>query len=526
MDKFSFVGNADVSSVEALYQQYLQDPNSVDESWNHFFQGFEFSRTSYEESGDIPENVSKEFKVLDLIHGYRTRGHLFTKTNPVRERRKYNPTLSIENFGLDQSDLDVVFQAGSAVGIGSTTLRNIIAHLEETYCESIGVEYKYIRDPEKINWLEEKMEGSKNKTNFSTPQKQQILKKLNQAVIFESFLDKKYVGQKRFSLQGAETLIPALDAVVEKGAEHGCEEFVFGMAHRGRLNVLANIFYKTYKEIFSEFEHKDYDDDSLFDGDVKYHLGYTTEIKTDFGPEIKMTLAPNPSHLEAVDPIVEGISRAKIDQHYNGDDSKVCPILIHGDAAIAAQGVVYEVVQMAHLDAYKTGGTLHLVINNQVGFTTNYLDARSSTYCTDIAKVTLSPVFHVNGDDAEALVHVINLAMEWRQRYKTDVFIDLLCYRKHGHNEGDEPRYTQPLLYKAIAKHPDPRTIYVNKLLQQGDIDAQLAKDMEAKFQEELSNRLDEAKEITKGNVTPFLEEYWREFKKSTKKDIAKSPTT
>ncbi len=526
MDKFSFVGNADVSSIEELYQTYLKDPQSVDESWNLFFQGFEFSKTSYDEGGAVPENVTKEFKVLDLILAYRNRGHLFTKTNPVRERRQYKPSLDIENFGLSKADLATEFQAGEEIGIGKASLTKIIAHLEETYCESVGVEFRHLKDPEQIKWLQDKIESKKNKTAFSLPQKKQILKKLNQAVIFESFLDKKYVGQKRFSLQGAETLIPALDASIEKGSELGCEEFVVGMAHRGRLNVLANIFYKTYKEIFSEFESKDYDDDSVFDGDVKYHLGYSTQMKTDHGSDVKLTLAPNPSHLEAVDPVVGGISRAKIDKHYNGDNTKVCPVLIHGDAAVAAQGIVYEVTQMADLEAYSTGGTLHIVINNQVGFTTNYLDARSSIYCTDIAKVTQVPVFHVNGDDAEALVHAMNLAMEWRQKYHTDVFIDLLCYRKHGHNEGDEPRYTQPILYKAIAKHPDPRSIYVDKLLNNNDIEGQLAKDMQQEFQDQLSARLDEAKEITKGEVTHFMEEYWEEFRNSTKKDIAKSPTT
>ena len=526
MDKFSFVGNADVSSIEELYQTYLKDPQSVDESWNLFFQGFEFSKTSYDEGGAVPENVTKEFKVLDLILAYRNRGHLFTKTNPVRERRQYKPSLDIENFGLSKADLATEFQAGEEIGIGKASLTKIIAHLEETYCESVGVEFRHLKDPEQIKWLQDKIESKKNKTAFSLPQKKQILKKLNQAVIFESFLDKKYVGQKRFSLQGAETLIPALDASIEKGSELGCEEFVVGMAHRGRLNVLANIFYKTYKEIFSEFESKDYDDDSVFDGDVKYHLGYSTQMKTDHGSDVKLTLAPNPSHLEAVDPVVGGISRAKIDKHYNGDNTKDCPVLIHGDAAVAAQGIVYEVTQMADLEAYSTGGTLHIVINNQVGFTTNYLDARSSIYCTDIAKVTQVPVFHVNGDDAEALVHAMNLAMEWRQKYHTDVFIDLLCYRKHGHNEGDEPRYTQPILYKAIAKHPDPRSIYVDKLLNNNDIEGQLAKDMQQEFQDQLSARLDEAREITKGEVTHFMEEYWEEFRNSTKKDIAKSPTT
>jgi 2-oxoglutarate dehydrogenase E1 component len=445
----------------------------------------------------------------------------------VRERRKYVPTLDITNFGLDQSDLELEFQAGSRIGVGTTKLKNIIAQLDSIYCESIGVEYTYIRKPDEVKWLQSKIEGSKNKTKFTVDQKQQILKKLNQAVVFEQFLDKKYVGQKRFSLQGAEVLIPALDSIVEMGANLGVEEYVFGMAHRGRLNVLANIFYKTYKEIFSEFVSKDFEDEPLgFDGDVKYHLGYTCDIKTDSGKDIKMTLAPNPSHLEAVDPVVGGIARAKLDKEYGNDNTKVCPVLIHGDAAIAGQGIVYEYIQMAQLKGYKTGGTIHIVINNQVGFTTNYRDARSSTYCTDIGKVTLSPVFHVNGDDAEALAHTINLAMEYRQKYGKDVFIDLLCYRKHGHNEGDEPRYTQPLMYKAIAKHPDPRKIYVEKLMSEGVLEQQMAKKMEKEFQDELQARILESKEIQKATVTSFLEDYWKDYRYGTEKDFEKSPKT
>lgn len=525
MDKFTFVGNSDVNAIETLYEQFLQDPTQVDESWQQFFSGFDFARANFET--DVPDNVLKEFKVLELISAYRKCGHLFTNTNPVRERRKYSPTMDIENFGLEKSDLESVYQAGSQVGIGAAKLKDIVAHLEATYCESIGVEYTYIRKPEEVEWLRDKIESGKNRTNFSVPQKQQILKKLNQAVVFEQFLDKKYVGQKRFSLQGAEVLIPALDSVVERGAALGVDEFIFGMAHRGRLNVLANIFYKTYKEIFAEFESKDFADEELsFDGDVKYHLGYTCDIKTDTGKDIKMTLAPNPSHLEAVDPVVGGIARAKLDKEYGNDGTKVCPVLIHGDAAIAGQGVVYEVIQMAQLKGYKTGGTIHIVINNQIGFTTNYKDARSSTYCTDIGKVTLSPVFHVNGDDAEALAHAVNLAMEYRQKYGKDVFIDLLCYRKHGHNEGDEPRYTQPLLYKAISKHPDPRKIYVDKLMKEGVLEQQMAKAMEQEFQDELQARILESKEIEKATVTSFLESYWKDFRTGTKADFEKSPET
>lgn len=527
MDKFTFVGNGDVNAVSALYEQFLEDPNQVDETWQQFFAGFDFAKANFDTEGDVPENVLKEFKVIELIDAYRKCGHLFTKTNPVRERRKYVPTLDIEEFGLEKADLEVEFQAGSRIGIGTAKLKDIVAHLEATYCDSIGVEYTYIRKPSEVEWLQEKIEKGTNRTKFSVNQKQQILKKLNQAVVFEQFLDKKYVGQKRFSLQGAEVLIPALDAVVETGATLGVDEFVFGMAHRGRLNVLANIFNKTYKEIFSEIEGKDFEDEPLgFDGDVKYHLGYSCELQTDAGKDIKMTLSPNPSHLEAVDPVVGGITRAKLDKEYNNDGTKVCPVLIHGDAAVAGQGIVYEYIQMAQLKGYKTGGTIHIVINNQVGFTTNYRDARSSTYCTDVGKVTLSPVFHVNGDDAEALAHTINLAMEYRQKYGKDVFIDLLCYRKHGHNEGDEPRYTQPLLYKAISKHPDPRKIYVDKLMSEGVLEQQMAKKMEKEFQDLLQARILESKEITKAKITSFLEEYWGDYRYGTTEDFEKSPET
>jgi 2-oxoglutarate dehydrogenase E1 component len=525
MDKFSYLGNADVTSIEALYQQYLKDSNSVDAGWQKFFEGFEFARKNYEDSGEIPDNVRKEFNVINLIHGYRSRGHLFTLTNPVRERRKYTPTLDIENFGLEQSDMNTVFQAGTQLGIGPATLNNIIAHLKQTYCNSIGAEFMYIRTPEVVNWLQEKMEKSRNTPNFTIEEKKTILNKLNQAVVFENFLHTKFVGQKRFSLEGAETAIPALDTIVEKGAELGIDDFVIGMAHRGRLNVLANILNKTYKDIFTEFEGRG-TEDSLFEGDVKYHMGYSSDQKTNKGKQIHLSLTPNPSHLEAVDPVVEGITRAKIDNLHNSDNSKACSILIHGDAALAGQGIVYEVIQMSQLDGYKTGGTIHLVINNQVGFTTNYYDGRSSTYCTDVAKVVLAPVFHVNGDDVEAVVFTCQLAMEFRQKFKRDVFIDVLCYRKYGHNEGDEPRFTQPVLYKAIAKHPNPREIYTEKLSGQGEIEASLAKEMEKNFKSLLQEKLDEAKQVEKAKISSFLEGQWSGIKMADKDAFEKSPVT
>ena len=523
--KYSFLGAVHTNMIEVMYEKYMQDPQSINKEWRQFFTGFDFSKEMYSEDDEVPENFRKEFQVINLIDAYRKRGHLFTQTNPVRDRRKYTPTLDFHHFGLKTDDLEIVFQAGTQVGIGPSTLRDIIDHLEQVYCQSIGVEYMYIRKPEQVEWIKQRLHKNNNIPSFNIEQKKQILRKLNQAVAFESFLHKKYVGQKRFSLEGAESLIPALDILIEKGAELGVEEFIMGMAHRGRLNVLANIFNKTYKDIFSEFEGKEYDD-NLFSGDVKYHLGFTSEQVCNNAKKVKMSLAPNPSHLEAVDPVVQGISRAKIDQHYKGDNSRLIPILIHGDAALAGQGVVYEVIQMAQLDGYKTGGTIHIVINNQVGFTTNYLDARSSTYCTDVGKVTLSPVFHVNGDDVEAVVHAMQIATEYRQKFNKDVFIDLLCYRKYGHNEGDEPRFTQPMLYKAISKHPNPREIYNQKLISEGVVGTNIAKEMEEEFKQLLQDRFDQSKEIEKAHITPFMQDEWHGLRKSKDQDFVTSPDT
>ncbi|MBL0330734.1 MAG: 2-oxoglutarate dehydrogenase E1 component [Bacteroidetes bacterium] len=525
MDKFSYLGNGDVGAIEELFQQYLKDNTSVEAGWAQFFAGFEFARKNYEDSGEIPLNVKKEFDVISLINAYRTRGHLFTQTNPVRERRQYQPNLDIENFGLAATDLETVFHAGTQIGIGPAKLKDIIAHMHQTYCLSIGAEYMYIRTPEIIQWLQEKMETTKNTPNFLPHDKLMILHKLNQAVLFENFLHTKFVGQKRFSLEGAESTIPALDAVCELGADMGIKDFIIGMAHRGRLNILTNILNKKYEDIFSEFEGF-LSEEADFDGDVKYHQGYSSDRISDNGNAFHISLTPNPSHLEAVNPVVEGIARAKIDNFHDGDIKKVCPILIHGDAAIAGQGIVYEVLQMSQLDGYKTGGTVHLVINNQVGFTTNYLDARSSTYCTDVAKTVLSPVFHVNGDDVEALVFTVKLAMEFRQKFHRDVFIDVLCYRKYGHNEGDEPRFTQPLLYKAIAAHPNPREIYVQQLVSRGDIDLEFAKESEKNFKELLQEELDKAKKSGKTKVTSFLKSQWSGLKMADANAFDKSPDT
>ncbi|MFV0290305.1 MAG: 2-oxoglutarate dehydrogenase E1 component [Mangrovibacterium sp.] len=505
MDKHSHIGNQEIASIDELYQDYIKDPESVELSWRHFFRGFELARTSYlAPNTTYDESINKEFAVINLINAYRQRGHLFTKTNPVRTRRTYTPTLDISNFELEPTDLDCEFSAGARIGIGKAKLSAIIAHLEETYCYSVGVEYMYVRQPEMVKWLQDRMESTKNTQLFSDDEHKDIFNHLKRAVGFESFIHKKFVGQKRFSLEGGENLIPALNHIIEHGSKLGIEEFTIAMAHRGRLNVLGNIMQKPYSEIFKEFYGTEYEADISM-GDVKYHLGFENTITTSKNKLVKLCLLPNPSHLETVSGIIQGLSRSKIDFDYDGNFSKLAPIVIHGDAAIAAQGVVYETVQMSQLKGYKTGGTIHLVINNQVGFTTNYLDARSSTYCTDVAKVTRCPVFHVNGDDVEALIYTIKLAMEYRQEFSSDVFIDILCYRKYGHNEGDEPRFTQPLLYDAIAKHPNPRDIYKDKLISKGILTNEVCFNQIKEFDDFLENQYCKSQEIEKLKIRNFL---------------------
>lgn len=543
MDPFSFLNSIHPEQLDQLYQKYLKYPDSIEPSWRAFFQGFDFGKDVTEElqvsqdsdgknidfleNGHIKasEDIHKEFQVIRLIDGYRTRGHLFTKTNPVRERRKYSPKLEIENFGLKKSDLDKEFNAGELIGIGKATLRRIIEFLESVFCDAIGIEYVYIRKPEVVSWIQDHIYKNENQPQYSVDEKKHILKKLNQAATFEDFLHKNFIGQKRFSLEGNESLIPALDTLIEGAADKGVKEFVMGMAHRGRLNTLANIFGKDPKEIFNEFEGKDYEQE-IFDGDVKYHLGWTSIRRTDSGKEINMTIAPNPSHLETVGAVVQGIARAKQDDHHKGSEENVLPIVVHGDAAIAGQGIAYEIVQMASLEGYKTQGTIHIVVNNQIGFTTNYLDGRSSTYCTDVGKVTLSPVLHVNADDVEAVVHATRFALDFRMEFKKDVFLDLLGYRKYGHNEGDEPRFTQPKLYKAIAKHKNPRDIYAEKLKSQGIVDKDYIKSLELDYKNELEEKLADSKKEDRVFITPMLQEEWEGFETARQDEMLKEVDT
>ncbi len=543
MKDYSYVFNAHPSFIDEMYNKYSTDKNSVEEGWRVFFDGFEFGHTNGSAngngatagsavsavlpSGDISD-AAKEFGVLSMIDGFRRRGHLLSTTNPIRERRDRKPYLDLNDYNLSDADLEKKFKAGIYLNLKDATLQEIINRCKELYTGNIGFEYAHIENREKRTWLKEKIENRKLDGSYGLDpdKKKRILEKLNGAVIFEKFLHTKYVGQKRFSLEGGESAIAGLDAVISAGRKEGVEEVVIGMAHRGRLNVLANIMGKTYEQIFNEFEGDMLPDQSFGDGDVKYHMGYSSQVKTRSGDMIDLKLVPNPSHLEAVNPVVEGFSRAKADILYKSDYDKILPILIHGDAAVAGQGVVYEVVQMSQLDGYYTGGTVHFVINNQIGFTTDFDDARSSTYCTASASLVQAPVFHVNGDDPEAVVFACELALEYRQKFNNDVFIDLVCYRKHGHNEGDDPKFTQPKMYEFIKSHKNPREIYVNKLLESGVVEKQIAEDLEKKYWNHLQERLDLIKEKPLPYTYQAPEKAWQSLKRTNSPKDLISPET
>lgn len=544
MKDFSYITSSHPAFIENLYQDFLKNPDSVDSDLKKFFEGFDFAVSSHANgngtaSGAINGTATsaapaagtdtdwmREIRVYRLILGYRNKGHLIAHTNPIRQRRDRGANLDLGFFGLSEKDLDKTYHAGNLIGLGATTLRNILTHLQNCYAGNVGIEFKYVSEQKKVDWLTNEMERK-----FTNPlpfeKKKRILEKLNQGVIFEKFLHTKYIGQKRFSLEGGETTIAALDEIINVAADHEVQEVVIGMAHRGRLNVLANIMGKTYEQIFSEFEGTAKLDQTMGSGDVKYHMGYGSEVTTTGGKTIHLKLMPNPSHLEAVDPVVVGFARAKADVLYNSDYDKILPILIHGDASVAGQGIVYEVLQMSELKGYLTGGTMHFVINNQIGFTTDFDDARSSDYCTSLASAVHAPVLHVNGDDPEAVIKCVQIATRFRQEFNSDIFIDMVCYRRHGHNEGDDPKFTQPHLYALIDKHANPREVYTEQLLKNGESDAQgLAKDMEKKFWNDLQERLDEVKQKPLPYTYQQPELAWKSLGKATEADFEKSPVT
>jgi 2-oxoglutarate dehydrogenase E1 component len=528
MDNYSYISNADVGYIDQLYQNYKQNPAGVDPTWQKFFEGYDFSSQRYGENGHGAAeggNIKETF-VRTLIFAYRSFGHLKSNTNPVRERRDHGVQLDHTNFGLTDADLDTEFDVASEIGMPKSSLRKIIERLKVLYLGPIGFEYNFIRNDEVRDWFSQKVEKEYFSYNPSQEEKKRILSKLNEAVVFENFLHTKFLGQKRFSLEGGENTIPALETIINKSAELGVKEVVIGMAHRGRLNVLTNTLGKTYEQIFTEFEGNINPDLTMGDGDVKYHLGYSSHIDTPSGNKIYLKLTPNPSHLEAVDGLVVGYTRGQIDDEYKGDLSKAMAILIHGDAAVAGQGIVYEVIQMSGLPGYTTGGTIHFVINNQIGFTTDYDDARTSIYCTDISKIVDAPILHVNGDDAEAVTFCSNLAVEYRQKFGKDIFIDMLCYRRHGHNESDEPKFTQPKLYNLIAKHPNPREIYVKKLVERADMDATLADELDKSFRNQLQDRLNEVKQKPLPYTPQKIENEWEKLRKSKPEDFDQSPET
>ncbi len=479
--------------VEEIRQRYEVDPDSVHSSWGTVFGGRDDARSADprapQSSAEDAELADRHARVLRLIHAFRSRGHRAAHVDPLAGRPEYFPELDPAHYGFGAEDLERPYMAGDLPGGPLQTLGEIQARLRDTYCGSVGVEYTHIQDPGRKSYLGKRLEESRNRTQFEAAERLRILEKLSAAELFERFLHTKFLGQKRFSLEGAESLIPLLDFVVEDAPGHGIREIVFGMAHRGRLNVLSNILGKSLASMFSEFEDSPLTDSPFGSGDVKYHRGFSNDRQTRSGASVHLSLTANPSHLEAVDPVVEGRARAKQMREGDFEGATILPLLVHGDAAFAGQGIVAETLNLSKLAGYATGGTLHVVVNNQIGFTTTPSEARSTLYCTDVAKMIQAPIFHVNGDDPEAVVHCVRLAMDYRMRFREDVVIDMVCYRRHGHNEGDEPSFTQPILYERIREREFVRRIYTDHLLETG-----LLRDEEARrIEQDLGQQLERA---------------------------------
>jgi 2-oxoglutarate dehydrogenase E1 component len=499
------MGNRDIPNVglenseylEGLYTLYKTDPNSVDPQWKTYFSDLDKQSTGSNQAPTFSDNDAGLYcRAKDLVQAYREYGHLMAHINPLKETSPELPEqLHISAFGLNSSDLSREVPGFGVVSEAKTTLGHLIDTLQRIYCGHIGYEFTHLQNSEREQWIQQRVESQEFQADLNIDDRREILKNLNHSELFEVFLHTKYVGQKRFSLEGGESMIPVLNKIIEAGASLGVQEFYIGMAHRGRLNVLTNILKKSYAEVFSEFDESYIPDSFEGSGDVKYHKGFVSDVVTSKGNKAKVLLAPNPSHLESIDPVVEGMVRSRQDQRKDNDRDLVVPVLIHGDAALAGQGIVYETLQMYKLDGYTTGGTIHVVINNQIGFTTEPKDDRSTLYCTDLAKGFGAPVFHVNGEDPEACVKVAKLAAEIRQKFQCDVFIDIVCYRKYGHNEADEPAFTQPSTYDIIRKKKPVRDLYVDFLVHGGHLEKKLAETLEAEFKKALQDNHDEIKD-------------------------------
>ncbi|MFN7132619.1 MAG: thiamine pyrophosphate-dependent enzyme, partial [Myxococcales bacterium] len=522
--------------VEEQYARFLTDENAVDPEWREYFHGLgdrikafptpEFQPRSIFAPRLVPAaaitpdaastaHAVKQDRVAQLVQAYRWRGHLFAKLDPLGLQQRRKPDIELADFGLSEADLDTPFTAGGLRG----TLRELIAHLEETYCRTIGVETAHIEDMRIRDWLRERMEATRNHLDLSREDQVHLLTKLTDAESFENFLKTKFIGAKRFSVEGGESLIPLVDRIVERCARQGVVEMVIGMAHRGRLNVLANVLNMPTRQLFAEFLDED-PNVYLGKGDVKYHLGHSSDREVD-GKNIHLSLSFNPSHLEFVDAVVMGRVRAKQDRRLDPNRRKVVSLLIHGDAAFAGQGIIAELFNMAELPGYNIGGTIHVIVNNQVGFTTNPSDARSTRYATDVAKMLGIPIFHVNGEDPEAVAQVVNLATDFRLTFNRDVVIDLYCYRKLGHNEGDEPAYTQPLMYEAIARHPSVREQFVKKLISMGEITQEQADQIAAERRQKLEDELTETKKGYQRKPPSAMAGLWSRYAGGKDKDTA-----
>jgi 2-oxoglutarate dehydrogenase E1 component len=498
----SLLSGENARFIEALYQQYLSDPATVSVEWREYFSRLSTGVPSpavttgvVEESPAAVATLEQQARVLQLINAYRVRGHFEADLDPlgIAPKRRH-PELDPAYYGFTKDDLGREFTVGRLFGMPALTLRGILSTLRDSYCGTVGVEYMHIQDPVPRQWIQERIEDKRYRPQFSLETKRAILTKLYAAETFEAFLHTKFVGHKRFSLEGAESLIPLLDMMLEHGAAQGVTEVVIGMPHRGRLNVLANTLGKSYEVIFSEFEGNVDPSLMMGTGDVKYHLGFSADYTTRGGKRVHLTLTANPSHLEAVNPVVEGRVRAKQERRDDMERSRVVPLLIHGNAAFAGQGVVAETLNLARLTGYQTGGTIHIIVNNQIGFTTNPEEGHSGVYPTDVAKAVQAPIFHVNGDDPEAVVRAGMLAVEYRQTFKNDVVIDMFCYRRHGHNEGDEPSFTQPRMYRAIRAHPHVTWLYRERLLDRGELTADEVQAIERTFRARLQEALDTVK--------------------------------